>query len=496
LLGSAVSLRAGTFYVPNYSFESPPTQTEEPQITSWQETPQPADLDTNYFTWNQMLGVFANLPSAYPGSITNCDGNQLAFMFAYPQLGIFQDYNSIDGFSSSPIYAFNAKFQQGKSYRLTVGLTSSSYEPLNQGSTLQLSLYYRDASSNMVTVANTTVTYDTNVFTNLDALIDFNVTITNVQASDAWAGKNIGIEIVSTVAPENLGGVWDMDNVRLTEAVYVPNFSFESPATQTEEPQITSWQETPQPADLDTNYFQWNQMLGVFANLPPGYPGSIVNCDGNQLAFMFAYPQLGIFQDYNSIDGFSSSPSHAFNAKYETGKSYQLTVGLTSSSYEPLNQGSTLQLSLYYRDVGSNMVTVAQTTVTYDTNVFTNLDDLIDFQVTVPGVKATNPWAGKNIGIEIVSTVAPQNLGGVWDIDNVRLVDTVAPALVQPTIANGQFSFTLQSEPNVAFNILATTNLAGTNWVNIATVTNTTGSLQFTDPSTNFVQRFYQSRGL
>jgi hypothetical protein len=278
--------------------------------------------------------------------------------------------------------------------------------------------------------------------------------------------------------------------------IYVPNYSFESPATQTEEPQITSWQETPQPADLDTNTFQWNEMLGVFANLPQGYPGSIANCDGNQLAFMFAYPQLGIFQDNNSIDGFSSTPTHAFNAKYEVGKSYQLTVGITSSSYEPLNQGSTLQLSLYYRDANSNIVNVAQTTVTYDTNIFTNLDLLVDFQTTVPGVKATDPCAGKNIGIEIVSTAAPQLIGGVWDLDNVRLVDTVATALSQPAVANGQFSFTLLSEPNAAFNILANTNIAGTNWVSLGTITNTTGSVPFTDTQTNLAARFYRARRL
>ena len=98
---------------------------------------------------------------------------------------------------------------------------------------------------------------------------------------------------------------------------------------------------------------------------------------------------------------------------------------MTGSSDEPLTQGSILQLSLYYRDSGNNRVIVASNNVTYDTNVFTNLTELMDFEVQVAGVKATDPWAGKNIGIQLLcpANLDPALAGGYWDADNVRLVE-------------------------------------------------------------------------
>jgi hypothetical protein len=155
-------------------------------------------------------------------------------------------------------------------------------------------------------------------------------------------------------------------------------------------------------------------------------------------------------------------------------------------------------LSLYYRDASSNMVTVAATNVTYDTNVFTNITSLVDFQTTIPVVKATDPWAGQNIGIQFLSSVSPDLIGGVWDLDNVRLTETVATALDRPGWTNGQFSMTLQSEPGLPFEILASTQIdqPATNWTSIATLTNVTGSTVFTDPATNLNARFYRARQL
>ena len=424
---------------------------------------------------------------------------QLAYLFAYPQVAVFQDYNSTDWSNTVPTHAFNVKFTPGKSYHLTVGLTSSSEEPLMPGSTLQLSLYYRDASSNVVTVAATNVSYDTNVFTNITHLVDFQVSVPAVKTNDAWAGQNIGIQFESTVAPNLIGGVWDLDNVRLTETIAVPNFSFESPATPFAGPDIDSWQTAAQPATFDTNVFgAWANLTGLFANAPATNADHIDNADGGQLAYLFAYPQAAIFQDYNSTDWSNTVPTHAFNVKFTPGKSYQLTVGLTSSSEEPLTPGSTLQLSLYYRDASSNMVTVVAANVSYDTNVFANITHLIDFQATVPEVKAGDPWAGQNIGIQFMSTVAPNLIGGVWDLDNVRLSETVATALNNPGRTKGQFGFTLQSEPGLPFQILAATSVAqtATSWTSIATFTNVTGTFSFLDTTTNLGQHFYRARQL
>jgi hypothetical protein len=496
---AALSSFGGNLYVPNFSFESPVTPFAFTNIDSWQKTPQPSTFDTNIFgPWNTLVGLFANTDATNADHIDNAQGNQLAYLFAYPQAGIFQDYNSVDWSDTTPTHAFNAKFQPGRAYTLTVGLTSSSEEPLMDGSTLLLSLYYRDAASNLVTVGSTVVTYQTSMFTNLNQLLDFQVQVPAVQSTDTWAGQNIGILIESIVAPNLISGVWDVDNVRLAENIAVPNFSFESPVTPFAFTNIDSWQKTPQPSTFDTNIFgPWDTLVGLFANTAATNADYIDNAQGNQLAYLFAYPQAGIFQDYNSVDWSHTTPTHAFDAKFQPGWAYILSVGLTSSREEPLMDGSTLLLTLYYRDAASNMVTVGSTIATFQTSVFTNLNHLIDFQVRVPGVRATDPWANQNIGILIESIVAPNLISGVWDVENVRLTETLASTL-GPVVrgADQKTTLTIQSEPGLAFDIQASTSPAQPSggWATIGTVTNTTGSATFIDSQTGLTQRFYRTR--
>ena len=496
LAASTTPVCAGNLYVPNFSFESQPTPFADPRIDSWQKAAQPASFDPVAFgsPWTNLVGVFSNPPPPSADNIDNAKGTQLAFLFNYPQVAIFQDYDTTDWAGGPPTHAFNSLFEVGKAYRLTVGITTSSHLPLTQGATLQLSLYYRDALSNIVTVAATTVTYDTNVFTNMLHLLDFQVNVPVVQSNQPWAGQNIGIQFLSTVPANLVGGVWDLDNVRLTELIYVPNFSFESQVTPFAGPQVDSWQKAPEPQGFDTNAFgAWENMAGLFSNQPPA---KIDNAESNQLAYLVAYPTVALFQDFNSTDWMNAAPTHAFNSKFKVGKSYTLSVGLSTSSFQPLNQGSPLLMSLYYRDALSNMVTVAATTVIYDTNVFTNLTHLIDFQTTLPEVKANDPWVGQNIGIAFQSVVPPQLIGGVWDLDNVRLTEIVGTSLKNPTRTASQFGFTLQSEPGLAFQILVGTNAAQPllTWTNIVTVTNVTGTTSFTDSSANTGQRFYRAR--
>jgi alpha-tubulin suppressor-like RCC1 family protein len=65
----------------------------------------------------------------------------------------------------------------------------------------------------------------------------------------------------------------------------------------------------------------------------------------------------------------------------------------------------------------------------------------------------------------------------------------VARSLVR---TNGQFKFTLQSQPGSRFVIQASTNLV--NWTNLVTVTNVLGTIPFTDTAANFKWRFYRAR--
>lgn len=141
-----------------------------------------------------------------------------------------------------------------------------------------------------------------------------------------------------------------------------------------------------------------------------------LNHDGNQVGYLLAVPQVALFQDYNS------TPTHDFNALFEVGSAYNLTIGVFGKS--SLAPGSTLELSFYYRDGSDNRITVGSTVVTYSAEAFpaTSPLNLIDFSVNVPTVQAGDAWAGQHIGIQLASNIPiEQTSFGNWDFDNVRL---------------------------------------------------------------------------
>jgi hypothetical protein len=289
-------------------------------------------------------------------------------------------------------------------------------------------------------------------------------------------------------------------------ALNLPNASFETPEAPRVSPyafpDMDSWAKSPQPFwyDPSQNYdTPWDYLMGTFYNVP--YPGAFIdNCDGSQAAFLFALPDIALFQDYNSISGTNTTPSHAFNAKYDINHAYSLTVGVIGgvNGAPPLYIGATLQLSFYYRDAASNMITVAATTITNSIQLFSTNTHFVDFSVEVPGVLPTDPWAGQNIGVQIASTVGFNLANGYWDLDNVRLTETALPALTSPRMTNGEFGFSLQSQPGLRFEMLASTNLAlpMSNWTSLGILTNATGTAALSDPAINFNGRFYQVRQL
>jgi len=157
--------------------------------------------------------------------------------------------------------------------------------------------------------------------------------------------------------------------------------------------------------------------------------------------------------------------------------------------------GASVELSLYYRNEASNTVVVAATNVINSPENFSNTTHLVDFQTIVPVVQTTDAWAGQNIGIRLLSMVTTNLEGGYWDFDNVRLA-VRNPVLLNPAWTNGQFQFTLRSEPGMQFDILASNDplLTRSNWAKVGTVTNTTGTVFFSDPSPASAQRFYQAQ--
>lgn len=281
--------------------------------------------------------------------------------------------------------------------------------------------------------------------------------------------------------------------------ISVPNASFESPTALSPLPNLSSWQKTSKPGWYDEGggQFLWIQLTGIFKNTLATNSNHINNCDGLQAAWLFAVPEVGLFQDYDSVDWNDPAPTHDFNATYEPGKSYHFTVGVIGTGGN-MQEGVTLDLSLYYRDGASNRIAIALTTLTNTPMVFSNNTHLVDCYVNLPVVKASDAWAGRKIGIQFVSTVSAELQGGYWDLDNVRLISKIAPAFTNPIHTNGQFQCTLQSEPSLTFQIFASTNVAlpSSNWASVGFVTNVTGTIPFIDTPVNFPQRFYQARQL
>jgi hypothetical protein len=275
----------------------------------------------------------------------------------------------------------------------------------------------------------------------------------------------------------------------------VPNPSFESPVTTFVNTHIDSWQKPPKPDYyVESGGYTWDQLAGTFKNTPTNSSDHIDNCDGNQAIWIFAVPDIGLFQDYDSIDWQNLPPTHGLNVIYEVGKSYLLTVGVIGGGGNML-PGVSLDLSLYYRDAASNQVAVAVTSITNSPDIFPTTTHLVDFQVSVPSVQASDPWAGQHLGIHFASTVSSNLAGGYWDLDNVRLSSISPPALVAPVFSNGFFNFTLQSDPGLQFSILTSTNASAplSNWSQLMLVTNITGSTTVTDSSPLASQKYYRA---
>jgi hypothetical protein len=484
LAAGAGRLYAEPIYVPNAFFQLPVTDYVATNMISWETSP-PQD--------GGATGVFYNDPAYtnFGEYIYNCDGTQAAYIFADPGIAIFQDYTSVDSTGGPPSHAFNATFEVGNTYELTAGFLGSTNFGESPGVILQMSLYYRDNSSNMVTVASTNIVYTTNVFTGITNFVQFELDVPPVQPGDAWAGQNIGIQFLSIV-PNDVtpGGYWDVGNVQLSSEIYVPNADFELPVTDYVATNMISWETSPPQDDGAT---------GVFYNDPAytNFGEYIFNCNGTQAAYIFADPGIAIFQDYASVDSTGGPPSRAFDATYDIGKSYQLSAGFIASTNFGESPGVILEMSLYYRDSSSNMVTVAATDIVFETNVFTEITNFVDFELKTPPVQASDPWAGQNIGIQFLSIV-PDNVtpGGYWDLGNVELSAFVAPTLNGPSWTGGQFGATLQSDPGLVFQIMATTNLSGppSAWTGVVTLTNVSGTTSFVDPATNLQERFYQAQ--
>ncbi len=255
-------------------------------------------------------------------------------------------------------------------------------------------------------------------------------------------------------------------SVWVTNTIPVPNGSFESPTTLFVTTSIDFWQKTDKPPDFDeSSGFLWIDETGIFLNTPDGASDHIINCDGLQAIYLFSYPNVGLFQDFDSTGSTSTNADREFGTRFEIGKSYQLTVGINAGPGSQLKDGTTIELDLYYRDDFTNLVTVVSNTVAHSTTLFPDHIHLHDFAVLTAPVQATDPWAGKHLGIRLQSTTATNLVGGYWDIDNIRLasIEPKAPVL-SITLLNPGLILSFNSSPDCQYQLQISQDLIA--WAN------------------------------
>lgn len=487
LLASTAFALSQPLYIPNASFESPTTAFVDNRLERWQRTPKPFWYDeSGGFTWDQLFGIFRNTDPGKPDHIANCDGSQAIYLFAVPEAGIFQD-----GVGAG------ARFSVGKSYSLTVGVVGGGGGMTN-GVSLEMSLYYLDAAGSRVVVGATNIVHEADRFPNQTNLVDVRLTLPPVRPTDAWLGRPIGIRFLSTVSPALAGGYWDLDDVRLTESLDVPNGSFESPVTAFVDNRVDLWQKTAKPVWYDeSGGFTWDQLTGVFRNTEPGKDDHLENADGAQAFYVFAVPGVGIFLDEGSTNNVAPGAEPPWLARFEPGKSYSLTTAVQGGGGGMTN-GVALQLGLYYRDASGTPQTLATTVVTHDAARFPSRHLLTDFTVRTAPVQPTDPWAGKAIGAQILSTVDPALAGGYWNLDHARLQAHPEPSLLNPGIADGRLGFVVQSEPGTRIEVLVSDHATAPApaWTAVGTITNSAGFAEFTETAPSATRRFYLVRQL
>jgi len=200
-----------------------------------------------------------------------------------------------------------------------------------------------------------------------------------------------------------LTGSWAATPVR-SAPIPIENASFEAPAIDPNGfpavPFVDNWTEI----DIDTLS---SSNTGVFGNTPAGNPDHIVNADGNQLAFLGSQTGNALEQDLTDT--------------YKSGCDYRLTVAVGVSSQFPpssIEPVDAIEMALFYRD-GNDVVDIVSRTVEATGLSSTQL---LDFSLHLPTVQSGDAWAGKAIGVALRAAGMP---GGFWDLDNVRLIESL-----------------------------------------------------------------------
>ncbi len=191
-------------------------------------------------------------------------------------------------------------------------------------------------------------------------------------------------------------------------SISIENASFELPVVDPNAfkalPYVDGWIET----DLD---ILSSANTGVFPNTPAGSPDHIANADGNQLAFLGSQTGNALEQNLTAV--------------YKSGCEYRLSVAIGISSLFPPSSEEPIELALYYCDPNDPNEHLDIVSRTIDTEGLSSTQ-LQDFSVYLPRINSSDSWAGMSIGIAIRAT---GEAGGFWDIDNVRLEESVSASI-------------------------------------------------------------------
>lgn len=245
-----------------------------------------------------------------------------------------------------------------------------------------------------------------------------------------------------------------------TEALTVPNGSFELPSTPFVSLLIDSWQRTPKPDwYVEEGGFQWGQLTGLFVNTAPGAADHLENIDGRQAAWLFAVPEAGLAQWVRDRNGSAI-------ARFEAGKSYRVTADLLGAGGNML-PGVTLQVGLFATNGASGTIPVVTFTVTNSEALFPTRNRFVTFSAKSPVLGDGDPAVGEQIGVRVLSTATAGNQGGYWDVDHVRVevLDTPSPRLAT-VVEGGEMRVTWASEPGWRYRLRRSSDLV--NWVELA----------------------------